>query len=331
MHWSLAFLTPLAALVALAAIVPLAALALGERRSRAARRVLGLPAPERARRLPRIVALVAVPALLAVAAAQPVLRTHGTSRTRVDADVYFVFDVSRSMLAAPGPAGRTRLERAKSFALALRAALPDVPAGVATLTDRVLPDLFPDADLSVFTSTVERAVAIEQPPPADVNVTATSFDALAALGTANYFGPESRKRLVVVLTDGESRPFDARRIAAAFAAGPGTHLELVRVAAAGEAVYDGGRLEHGYRENPGSVQLLASLASATGGAVVGEGNLAGAIHTARADLGSGPTVAVARSQRAHSLAPLAALLAIVPLLALVPPGVGRARAASARA
>jgi hypothetical protein len=203
--------------------------------------------------------------------------------------------------------------------------------GVATLTDRVLPDLFPDIDRGVFTSTVERAVAIEQPPPADVNVTATSFDALAALGTANYFAPEARKRLVVVLTDGESRPFDARRIATAFAAGPGIHLELVRVAAAGEAVYDGGRLEHGYRENPASAQLLSSLASATGGTVVGEGDLAGAVRTARADLGSGPTVAAARSRRVHSLAPVAALLALVPLLALIPPGVVRGRTAPARA
>jgi hypothetical protein len=303
--------------------IPLAALALAVRRERHGREVLGLPPPPPERRLPRALAVAAVPVLLGVAASQPALRTTSHVRVRTDAQALFVLDISRSMLAAREPGARTRLARAKEDAMAMRDAIPEVPSGVATLTDRVLPDLLPNADPSVFRGTIEQAVAIERPPPASTDVTASTLGALGAIGTQNFFPPAATRRLVLVLTDGESRPFDPRQVAHALAAGPGVRLILVHVWAAGEAVYVGGRAEPGYRVDPASAQALASLASAAGGAVFGEHSLAGAIRAARADLGAGPTVRMGKAERTRSLAPYVVLASLLPLLSVALPGMTR--------
>jgi hypothetical protein len=313
---SLVFLTPDAGFVALAGLGPFAGLTLAARRIRRARTTLGLPAPPPTRLLPTVLALAAVPVLLGIAAAQPALRSRVTTRVRTDAQAMFVLDNSRSMLAAKGPAAATRLVRAKKAAIAIRAALPEVPAGVATFTDRVLPALLPAPDPSVFDATVDRAVSINQPPPADSNVVATDLGSLGVLATGDYFPPGIRRRLVVVLTDGESRQFDMQKLARALRSGPGVKLVFVHVWATGEGVYDGTQLEQGYHEDPASGAGLASLASATEGVAVGEHDLARAISAAKADVGSGPTITSGRSEHDRSLAPFVALLALLPLLVL---------------
>jgi hypothetical protein len=314
---SLVFLSPLGALVAIAALVPLAGLALAARRVRRARKILGLATPPAARRTPKLAALVAVPALLGLAAAQPALQSRSTARLRTDAQAVFVLDISRSMRASKSPGAPTRLARAKQDAIALRAALPEIPCGVATFTDRVLPDLLPNPDQAVFDETVEQAVAIEQPPPANENVIATTLGALGALGTQNFFPASARHRLVVVLTDGESRPFDAEQVARALAAGPGAKLLLVHVSAPGESVYDGSQPEAGYHESPSS-QSLETLAQAAGGTVVGEHALSAAIRSERADLGaSGPTIVSGAVRKTRTLAPYVVLLSLLPTLLLL--------------
>ena len=322
---SIVFLTPFGAVVAAAALGPLGGLALAARRVRRARRILGLTAPPPTRRLPRLAALVAIPALLGVAAAQPALRSKSTERLRTDAQALFVIDVSRSMKASKSPVSPTRLARAEQEAIALRAAIPEVPSGVATLTDRVLPDLLPNADPAVFDETVGRAVAIEQPPPENQNVVATTLAALGAMGTQNYFPPTARHRLAVVLTDGESRPFDARQVARALATGPGVRLVLVHVSAPGEAVYDGNQPEAGYRESPSSSAELATLAQATGGALVGEHALSSAIRAEREALGDGPTVVSGTVRKTQTLAPYVVLVSLLSLLVLLvgPTAAGR--------
>lgn len=313
---SLVFLTPAAALVAAVAALPVAALALAERRVREGRVALRLSAPPPTRLIGRVAALTAVVALLGVAAAEPAVRIHSTARVRTDAQAMFVVDVSRSMAAARSPGGRTRLARAKTEAIAIRDALPEIPSGVATMTDRVLPNLLPSSDASVFTDTLREAVALEQPPPADQNVTATTLAALRVLATGNYFRATARHRLVVVLTDGESRPFDMQAVARALAQARGERLVLVHVWSPGEAIYDGRQQEEGYNENPASRETLAELASATAGVAVAEGNLRRAISAARADLGAGPTIVADRSDQTRTLAPYVALAALVPLLLL---------------
>ncbi len=314
---SIVFLTPLAGLVACVALVPLAARVLAGRRERLARETLRLAPPQAARRLPRILALAAVPGLLGVAAMQPALRSQTSARVRTDAQAFYVLDISRSMLASSGPQGRDRLTRAKADALAIRAALPQIPSGVATFSDRVLPALFPDADPAIFDATVERAVSINEPPPTESNVVATTLGALGALGTQNFFPVSATRRLVVVLTDGESRPYNPRAVARDLATRPGVDLILVHVWAKGEEIFDNGRPEQGYHEDPASAEALDSLAQATGGSVVGENGIAAAISTAKHDLGSGPTHVYGETVRTHTLAPYVALLALLPLAAII--------------
>ncbi|HEY2072663.1 MAG TPA: vWA domain-containing protein [Gaiellaceae bacterium] len=311
---SIVLLTPLGALVAVAAALPLAALALAARRVRRARSVLRLEPPPPESIVPKAVALALFVVLLATAAAQPAIRTRTTARVRTDAQAMFVLDVSRSMRAAASPTAQTRLARAKRDALMLRAAIPEIPSGVATMTDRVLPDLLPNPDPTVFDGTVEHAIAIDMPPPQDENVVATSLATLAALGTQNYFAAAAHRRLVVVLTDGETRTFDPARVARALG---GAHVVLVHVWKKGEAVYDAGRPEAGYHEDAASGAALASLAAAARGAAFGEGQLATAARAERAALGSGPAISEGMTMRTRTLAPYIALCALLPLLLVV--------------
>src|SRR5262249_32958925 len=195
--------------VALTAAVPLAALALAARREGRARSLLGLAAPAVTRRWRSVGAVSAIVGLLAVAAAQPALRSSTAIRVRTDTQAYYVLDVSRSMLASRAPGAKTRISRARNDAARLRDELLEVPSGVATLNDRVLPDLLPVPDRDSFEQTVRQAVAVDNPPPETSAVTATTLGALGALGTQSFFAPFARHRVVIVLTDGESRTFDA--------------------------------------------------------------------------------------------------------------------------
>ncbi|HEV2590641.1 MAG TPA: hypothetical protein VGU02_01990 [Gaiellaceae bacterium] len=314
---SLVFLTPSAALVVLAAALPVGALALSSRRVRLVREALRLPEPPRAAVASTVAALVAIIALLAASAAQPAIRTRTTAVVRVDAQAMFVIDISRSMLAALSPTGAARLVRAKREAIALRAAIADVPAGVAIMTDRVLPSLLPDPDIGVFDQTVEHAVTIEQPPPENTDVVASSLGAVGAVGTQNYFVPRARRRLVVVLTDAETQPFDARAVARSLATGPGVSLVLVHVWQTGERVYDNGKPEVGYHEDRASGAAVDALATAGRGRAFGERQLAAAAAAERSAVGHGQTIREGRSEHTQTVAPYVALLALLPLLLVV--------------
>jgi hypothetical protein len=327
---SLVFLTPTAALLALVGAVPLGALALAARRARRAREALRLPGPP-ARRPLRPAGVAAVAALLGLAASQPVLRSTTTLRVRTDAQAFFVLDVSRSMLAARSPGGRTRIARARDDAIRLRQALLDVPSGVATLTDRVLPSLFPDADPAVFDATVRQAIRIDEPPASSSAIVATSLGALGALGTQNFFPPTVRHRVAIVLTDGESAPFDPRATARALAERPGLTPIFVRIGSPAEQVFGpGGQPERGYHPDPAAAQTLAGLAQQAHGAAFSERELGAAARAARAALGRGPTAAAGLATSTRALGPLAALAALLPLAALLADAL-RSAAGAARA
>jgi hypothetical protein len=267
--------------------------------------------------------LVLVPALLGLAAAQPALRSHNGLRIRTDAQAFYVLDTSRSMLAARAPGAPTRLARAKAEAIAIREALPEIPSGVATFTDRVLPDLLPDADPAVFVSTVRRAVAIGEPPPAEDSVVATWLAAIGALGTQNYFPPSATRRLAILFTDGESRPFNPSAVAHDLAQGPGVRLLMVHVWAPGEAVYDRRVREQGYHENPESEAMLESIAAASGGKVFQAGSISAVVRAANAFFGKGPTVIQGESERTRTLAPYVVLVALIVLLGFLVPRLAR--------
>ena len=307
------FLTPLGVLFVLAALLPLAVLVLRERRARGVRAVLGLPQPERRTLVPLAVALGAIAALLAVAATQPVVETDRTVRERTDAEAFIVLDVSRSMLAAADANAQTRLDRAKAVAEAFRARLPEVPIGVLSLTDRILPHLFPTVDGTVFVATVEDALGIERPPPAlYFSTRATQFDALAGIPARRFYSRAARKRLLVVVTDGESQEISSD-LRAAFAQGPRIETLFVHVWGADEAIYETGVAERGYQPDATSARMLASAASMLDGQVFGEREGADLAEAAQAFIGTGATRERVIEGERRALMPFMTLAALLPL------------------
>jgi len=314
---SLVLLTPLAALAALGAVVPLAATALVHRRSRSSARALRLEPAGRRPLAPRAAGAAAICVLLGLAAAQPVLRTSTTTTARTSSQVLYVVDVSRSMLASDRPGGTTRLDRAKTVVARLRDAAPGVPAGLAGLTDRVLPYVFPTSDDAAFADALRRSVAIEAPPPQEVDRNATSFGALALLAPSNVFPRSIAHRTCVLVTDGESAPYSPAAVAQALAGPRGCSLLVVRVGGAGERVYRAdGTPEAAYRPDPAAASTVQLLADATRGRAftADETASAGAALRRLADLG--PTGRSTAVESTHRLAPLLAGLALVLAAAL---------------
>ncbi len=313
---SFSLLTPSAAVVCLAALLPIAAALSGRSRTESIRRELRLPAPSRLG-MARVAALAGAIVLVGLAAAQPVLTSESSRRVRGDAQALFVIDTSRSMGASGSANGPTRLDRATAAASRLRAAIPQVESGVATLTDRVLPDLLPVADEAGFDAVVSRAVAIESPPPSTTSVRATSFGALAAIPAGGYFAPAAKTRVVVLLTDGESVATDTAAVARTFGAPPGYKLLTVRFWQPGEAIYRGAKREPAYRPDPTGAESLAALAQATRGRAVEEGDLGAGANFLERAVGNGPTVAAAGTTRTQTpLAPYLIALALLLLAAV---------------
>jgi hypothetical protein len=326
---SLTFLTPRGGLLALTAAVPLAAFALASRRERRARAVLGLSAPGRGRRWWPALIATAVACLLGVAASQPVLRSTSSIGVRTDAEALFVIDISRSMLASRAPGARTRITRARDDAIRLRDQLIDIPSGVATMTDRVLPDLLPVPDRDSFEQTVRQAVQIDDPPPGNDAVTATTLGALGALGTQSFYAPSARHRVAIVLTDGESRPFDANQTARALG-----HVSLffIRIGSSAEHIFDAdGQLEPAYHPDASSTEALAGLARAAHTRTFRDGELGAVASAVRATLGTGPMQREGLTATTRALGPYIALAALVPLLLLLARNGSTGRASGRRA
>jgi len=315
--FGVSFLTPLGALFALAAAVPLVALLVTERRSGYVRSVLGVGNPGRRALLPVVGALVLLPVLVGVAAAQPVVVRRQLVHERGNAQAFFVFDTSRSMLASAGPGLPNRLARSKQLARKLRAALGNVPVGIASMTDRTLPDLMPTTDPALFTRTLVQSVGYDEPPPSQPygRGRATAFAALVPLVTSHFYSPESTHRLLVVFTDGEAQPGTEllglgiqHKIAPVF----------VHVWAAGERIYGrGGRPDPFYTTDPRSILDLDAAARVTGGSVYDEHQLGRIEAQARKIVGNGPTTAQISAYARVPLGRWFALGGILPLAFLL--------------
>jgi hypothetical protein len=313
---ALTLLSPRAAAVGVPALCAVAAVLFGRRRAEAVRRSLRLPqaAPRRARI--RLALAVIVVALLTLAAAQPAVTHDHHLRVRRDVQVLFVVDVSRSMAASAMPRSATRLDRAVAAAVRLRAGVPGVAAGAATLTDRVLPNLFPVPDRSAFERVLTRGVSIGSPPPQAQAVRATSYDALQQIAGAGYFDPTARSHIVVVLTDGETDPVQTADVAVALA---GYDVLFVRFWRGDEHVYDAdGRVEPAYRPDPAGTTALGALATGLGGRVYQEDALNDAERRLQALVGTGPSIDSDAAVRTETpLAPYSAALALLAVVALV--------------
>jgi hypothetical protein len=306
------FLSPLGALVALAVVLPLGAYALLELRSRKVSGRIGLTLPPLRSRLGIPAALAVVAAFMGIAAAQPVISGTRTHTGRSDAQVYVLFDVSRSMLARSSAGAPDRLQRAKQLALKLRHGVPDVPFGVASLTDRVLPHLFPTLDPNVYESVIRDAVGIERPPPSGTEDLATDYSTLGDMGTNNFYGANAGKRVLVIFSDGESKYFDDALLKKDFEQGD-VHVLFVHLWGADEKIYLArNNVDPGYRPDPQSNQEVQRVASAGGGEVLGEdpGVLTSQV---KGFLGSGPHTSIREQRTRVSLGPYVALMALLPL------------------
>ena len=310
---SLTILTPLGALLAVALVVPLVAMLRARRKAGSVRAVLGVAEPGRRALAVPLAALAAGAALLGLAAAQPVFEWTRDQRVRTDAEVFVVLDVSRSMLAQPNLESPPRIERAKAAASTLRSSLSDVPVGLASLTDRVLPHLFPGTDQEVFAATLERSLGIEQPPPrASFATGATSLNALATLRGLRYFTPKSTKRLAIVLTDGESQPVSNARLGGLFRRSPAIEVVFIQFWDEDEKVFSRGVPEPQYIADPSARPALDRLAASTQGAVYAENELGAASRKAHDLLASGPSVVEGEKAGQVALAPYLAAAALLP-------------------
>ncbi len=295
----------------LAAGVPLAAFVATEHRAAKVRQILGLGAPGRRDRSPAALILV-VALLVGLGTAQPVLEETRVDTARMDAQAFFVIDTSRSMLASSAPDAAPRFDRAREAAMRFRDALPTVPVGLASLTDRVLPHVFPTANRATVEATLERALGVDRPPSSDAgDVRATDFDAIGAVARRNFFDAEGR-RLVVVFTDAETTEFDPGDVAAAYR-GRRTELIVVRFWRPEERVFAPDGAPEPYAPDPASATYADQLASAVGGAAFDEEELAAAIDAARRAVGRGDTVRRVEASHVEPLAPYVFLAALLPL------------------
>jgi hypothetical protein len=307
------FLTPWAALFALAAVVPLAVFLLRQRRASRIRAALTLDEPSLASRLPLAIALAAVPGLIGLAAAQPVVEESRARPERTDAEAFVLFDITRSMLASADPESPIRLDRARNLAVRLRDRLPEVPMGVASLTDRILPHAFPTTDRRVFVATIGQSIDIDRPGSSIGGTLATSLEALVQIPELLYFSPRAEKRLLVVLTDGESLPLRGGLEGAFAKANPPIETILVHFWGAEERIYAAGVAEGGYRPQPGSKDTLDRVASLVRGRAFTEDDVGGITAAAREIVGEGEMRERELEGERIALMPYVTLAAVLPL------------------
>src|SRR5919197_5697158 len=310
----MSFLTPFAAFLALVVAVPLAAFVIGERRRRRVALLLQLAEPGRMRRLAPAVAVTAVAGLFGVAAMQPTLVNRHSKRVRTDAEAFFVLDTSRSMLASRGRGKPDRFERARRLAERLRLELGDVPTGLASITDRTLPHVFPTPDVDTFETALSESMGIERPPPSDgFSVKVTTLGSLAHVATDNFFSATARHRLLVVFTDGETKPFVEASLGTLFRNPPAVKTIFVHLWSPRERVYLRGGPDPNYRPDATSTTTVRQLAFTTDGVALGEHDLDRLVKKAHASLGSPTTRALERARRRFALAPYVAAFAFLPL------------------
>jgi hypothetical protein len=308
----LTLLTPWAAAVGAVALVGVVLLLVSERRSRRLCGVLGLEPRSSWSLALDAGALLGAAALLALAAAQPVVSEVRRIDGRTDAEAIAVFDVSRSMLARPARSAPTRLERARTLAKELRAGLAEVPMGVSSLTDRVLPHLFPTVSATAFTATVDRALDIERPPPERRADRATALGALGDLGRQSFFAQRARTRVAVVFTDGESIPFNLGELRELLAGGRVTTY-FVHLWHPDERVYGTRGQAERYRPDPRSRAVLDRIVREVGGGVFTDREVGRALGALERRLGTGPVAPTGRELRAVPLASYAVAAAALPL------------------
>jgi hypothetical protein len=152
-------------------------------------------------------------------------------------------------------------------------------------------------------------------------VRATTYDALGDISSGNDFAPSASRRIVVLLTDGESSPVQSGALAGRLAASRGYRFVAIQFWRRDESVFGtDGKPESGYRPDPSSQATLHDLTAALGGRSFDESQIGPAAAYLRTVAGTGPTVRVAGTSATRMpLAPYIALLGLLALLAALGP------------
>jgi von Willebrand factor type A domain len=306
------FLTPAAALVALAVVVPLAAYFRTERRAERVRSLLRLAAPGGSPRV-TAAALGAVAVLVGIAAAQPVVEQVDERPERVDAQVFFALDTTRSMLASAGPGEPTRWDRAEAAARRIRSAVSDVPIGIASLTDNALPLLFPTTNAGSFEAVLRDSIGVDKPLSEQAeNRQATDLGATRFFATGNFFRG-ARRKVLVVFTDAQTKPYDEGELIGDFSTS-GVSTVLLRFWKDGERVHGPDGVEEAYLPDPaGATAAAERYAQQVRGQAFHEDDLDAAIEVVRSKLGTKAAVTQVRTVDIEPLGPYVLILALLPL------------------
>jgi von Willebrand factor type A domain len=320
--------TPSAALVGLIVAAPLLALAVAEQSLRRVCALVGIQPPGRHSALVVAISLALLALFVGLAAAQPVISTRQAIKGRVDAETFFVFDISRSMSARPAATAPTRLARARAVAKELSEKLGDVPIGVASFTDRLLPHLFPTVSRNTLLATIDRSLGIDRPAatlPWGDNL-GTKLASIADLATSGYYTPRVRQRAAVVFTDGEtlaeglfgqgSAGATQASFAEALARG-NVHVVFVRLWGPNERVYQQGLVNPAYVPDPSSETQFQAVATELRTRVYSPDEVGAAAADLRQALGRGPTGVRGYDLRSSELTPYVFAFAAVPLLFLL--------------
>jgi hypothetical protein len=288
-----------------------------EGRSRRLRRLFALATPRRRDLAVAAGALALLPCLVAVAAAQPVIVRQQSLTERVDAQAFFVFDTSLSMSARRARGAPDRLVRAVHEAEQVIPTLGDIPVGIATMTDRVLPNLMPTTNEGLVLRTLHQSVGIDRPPPSQLYPTrATSLQALFPLANGHLFARGVTHRILVVFTDGESNPLP---IGVGYALAQQVKLPplFVHVWSPTEHIYVRGRVDPKYVADRTSTRVLTDFAGLTHGHVFAETDMRQLGRAIRAQAGSTPARTEVLGYARIALAPWILLVGVIPLGFLV--------------
>ena len=131
-----------------------------------------------------------------------------------------------------------------------------------------------------------------------------------------YFTPGRARRLLVILSDAESRDFDVGLVRRLLGQQSGVRTVLVRIGSTREQVYREGLPEADFRPEP-TTQVVRRFVDATGGRAFGEGDLGAATAALRAAVGHGPRVKTGTFSSTTDLAAYFVLASVLPLGFLV--------------
>ncbi len=174
--------------------------------------------------------------------------------------------------------------------------------------------MFPTSDARVFVSALQESIGVERPPPAYFYTTqATTLAALQVVPTRNFFSPTAKKRVLIVLTDGETRE-TGPRFARAFRRGHHVETFFLRFWDRDERIYASGVAEAAYKPDPRIAAGVDRAADKIGARVYEEDDAGELVAAVKAYLGNGPTRPLEREGEKLALMPFATAIAGLPLL-----------------